>query len=98
MQYLSESESSENRYYSAGIYSEPFVWQVVCRLSISCPSGVSFTLEARAWLWEVPREESTVMAPKWDGREGSEPGVAVLSYCAEQKFEEMNSGAGSLVA
>lgn len=40
---------------------------------------------------------STITGPEWDGREGDEPGVVVLSHCGEQKYEEVNSGTGPLV-
>jgi len=44
-----------------------------------------------------PIKESTVIGPEWNERVGNEPGVVVLSYCGEQKYEEVNSGTGPLV-
>lgn len=56
------------------------------------PLWAAFTLEAQA-----PVKNSAIMAPERVEREGGEPGVVALSHCAEQKYEEMNSGTGSLV-
>lgn len=71
------------------MYSEPSAWREL--LALIAPLGYIYPGSSS------PSKGVCHNGPREGPERGAKPGVVALSHCAEQRYEEMNSGAGSLV-